>query len=353
MKNVNWLLIILMFVISPVIAQPQTVAPDKVDSLGRKQGFWRKYVKDTLKYEGTFKDDYPTGEFKYYYFDKNIKSVVQYSEKGLKAVTINYHENGKKMAEGEYWAKKKHGSWKYYSTDGNLIATEDYHMGIPEGEWITCYDNGKPNQILHYTAGAKNGAWIQFYPDSLIKVRGNYVNDKKNGLIYYYNLNGVIMVSGNYKDDIEDGIWMYFDDLGRADRRLTYSGGNIIKEEINIRGIDKQNNYIDIEKIAYVFNNNGSVTIRMNDATDYITVRKMDDFRYTLNENKFFRVNTNYIVSLWSITNKKAYTDSQRILILKPETSAPVIVADDAAAGFLHWADLIKGEVDPKNPPRE
>ena len=59
------------------------------DSLGRKQGYWKKYSKDTLKYEGQFKDDIPVGEFKYYFFDGKVKAHTTYSDNGKVAKTIH------------------------------------------------------------------------------------------------------------------------------------------------------------------------------------------------------------------------------------------------------------------------
>lgn len=348
MRNLFWKI---TFIILPlfIIAENTNAQNNITDSLGRKQGLWKKYNKDTLKYEGTFKDDIPIGEFKYYYPDKKIKSVVQYSEKGLKATTISYHTNGKIMSEGEYWDKRKHGLWKIYNTSGRLVSLEDYHQGIPEGEWVTYYENGYPAEITNYSNGKKNGLWVQFCPDSIIKSKGNYADDKLDGIIYYYYLNGKVMLSGNFKQNIKDGYWMYFDELGFPEKRISYDNGKEIIEEINIRGTDNKVNFVNILNIAYIFKNDKVVVIRMNDGTDHISTREMDDFHYALNEYKFFRINTKYYVSLWSIQNRKTYSNSQRQLILKPDPGETVIVADKTAEGFLHWANLIKADILPDN----
>ena len=48
---------------------------NRTDSIGRKQGYWIKKDRDgTLKYEGRFVNDRPTGTFKYYYPEENSKS---------------------------------------------------------------------------------------------------------------------------------------------------------------------------------------------------------------------------------------------------------------------------------------
>jgi hypothetical protein len=99
-----------------------------------------------------------------------------------------------------------------------------------------------------------------------------------------------------------------------------------------------------------VFAQDGKVTVRLTDGTDYLTERKIEEFDKLLNEYKFFRVNANYFVSMWSLTNRKTFQLSDPRLILNPPAPTEVFVADIYATGFLHWAGLIKGEVDPKNP---
>ncbi len=349
MKNFLPLAMIFFLLAAPIAVKSQ-VTKNKIDSLGRKQGYWVKLNKDTLKYEGNFKDDIPVGEFRYFYPTKVVKSIVQYSENGLMAKTTTYSEAGKKRAVGEYWDKKKHGLWTYYNDLGRVAIIEDYHNGVPEGEWITNYEDGKPLSIQHYTNGKLSGPFMKYYPDSLISIKGNYTNGFMEGPIYYYYLDGKVMISGNFKQDLKEGLWMYFNEFGQADKRLTYSMGNLVKEEITIVTPDRKMQYIDIDKIAYVFAQEGKVTVRLTDGTDFPTERKIDEFTNLLNEYKFFRVNANYFISLWSLTNRKTYQDSDRVVVLRPATTSEVYVADAYAQGFLHWANLIKGEVDPKNP---
>lgn len=332
------------------VLHAQPADTNQVDALGKKQGYWKKYVKDTLKYEGAFRDDVPVGEFKYYYPEKKIKSTVTYSDKGLKAVTVNYRENGSKMAEGQYWDKKKNGTWKYYNESGFLTLEENYKNGVADGVWTVYYEDGKPAEVKTWVNGRPHGPFIQFYPDSLVNIKGNYNNGKLDGPVSHYYLNGKVLVSGAFKEDMKDGVWMYFTEIGQADKRHTWSSGSLVKEEITTRESGKAVLYLDIDKIAYVFNNQGKVTIRMNDGTDYISERTIEEFTRLLNEYKFYRVNANYIISLWSLQNRKTYSVYERMVVLKPASAAAVFVSDDCAEGFRHWAGLIKGEVDPKNP---
>jgi antitoxin component YwqK of YwqJK toxin-antitoxin module len=339
-----------VIIICPLLLSAQPADTNKVDVNGKKQGYWKKFVSDTLKYEGTFKDDIPTGEFKYYYPSRALKSVVQYSEKALWAKTVLYYENGKKMAEGDYWNRKKHGPWKYYNESEILTKEEDFDYGVEDGKWIVYYDNGKPVEIKTYSKGKLQGELIRFYPDSVVSFKGTYANDKLNGTVYHYYLTGKVMISGSYKDDYKDGYWMYFNEVGQAEKRLTYANDNVTMEEITVRGPDKKVAYLDIDKIAYIFNSGGKVTIRTREGLDLASERTIDEFLTIINEYKFYRVNANYIIALWSFTNRKTYSSTTRLLDLNPAASGQVYVADTYAEGFLHWAGLVKGEVDPKKP---
>ena len=58
---------------------------NKIDDKGRKQGLFKKYFeseKDKIFYEGQFTDDIPEGRFTYYHKNGNVKSYMDYSEKG-------------------------------------------------------------------------------------------------------------------------------------------------------------------------------------------------------------------------------------------------------------------------------
>ena len=53
------------------------------DQQGMKQGHWiKKYPNENIMYDGYFKDDHPVGEFKRYYEDQSLKSVLIYSDDG-------------------------------------------------------------------------------------------------------------------------------------------------------------------------------------------------------------------------------------------------------------------------------
>ena len=207
---------------------------NKLDENGLKQGVWIKmWSNGIVKYKGVFKDDKPTGEFKYFYPSGKLKSVMSFSESGSKAHNISYHENGKKMAEGDFKNQKKIGNWKYFSdVDEKLVSEENYKNGLLNGKSITYYiDKGKPFEIIEYKNGIKNGEWVKYFMDGQIMTRTFYVNGKLQGDFVNYDPNGTLIVKGQYNTGEMDGIWLYYDEKGKLYRKEVYNKGNLVKSE--------------------------------------------------------------------------------------------------------------------------
>ena len=221
---------VLVLVLLTQFAVGQT-AYNKVDGNGMKQGKWVKmWNNGVVKYNGVFKDDKPTGVFNYYYPSGKLKSVMTFTEDGSKAHNISYHENGKKMAEGNFVNQKKVGVWKYFSdVDEKLVSEENFKNGLLEGKSITYYiDQGKPFEVVEYQKGVKNGEWIKYFMDGQIMTKALYVNGKLNGDFVNYDPDGTLIVKGQYSDGEMDGSWFFYDENGKLYREEMYNNGVLI-----------------------------------------------------------------------------------------------------------------------------
>jgi antitoxin component YwqK of YwqJK toxin-antitoxin module len=120
----------LLAISSFALCQTET-SINQTDSRGRKQGHWiKKYPDQTILYEGYFKDDHPVGEFKRYYEDKTLKSVLQFSSNGKEANAVWYHPNGNIASKGKYVNQKKEGRWQFYSAmTKDYLISEDIYTG--------------------------------------------------------------------------------------------------------------------------------------------------------------------------------------------------------------------------------
>jgi antitoxin component YwqK of YwqJK toxin-antitoxin module len=313
------------------------------DSLGRKQGFWKKYNKDTLKYEGQFKNDIPIGEFKYYFPNGKIKAQTTYSDNGKLAKTIMYLPDGKKNGEGTYIDKKKDGLWMYYGTNGRKISEEHYDKGVKTGEWRYYYDDGKINRVENYKNNLKDGVWMEFYPDSILKSKGNYVLDKQEGSVQFYGTNGKIILAGKYANDLKEGEWMFFNDIGAGERKLTYKASELLKEEVIIP-TKSGNKYINAKSIAFCEGIGKETRIKLVAGDEIMASVPLDTIEQLLGDVNYFRINQAYVVAIWAVKNRKTFNKDNPVLTLNPDPGKVISVDPAKLEGFMSWADLIKNQ---------
>ena len=224
-------LILFIFLAPLLVCAQELVNKDinKVDGQGRRQGYWKVYdVNGNIKFEGAFKNDLPTGTFKYYYEDGKIKAVSEMYENGKRSRTKVFHNNGRLMAEGNYLDRKKDSVWTYYSDyDGILMSREPYSDGELNGVVINYFPGGRIAEELPYRNGLKNGVWKRYFTDGKIKLKANYVDDKLEGLMLVYYQEGFPEVSGMYKDNYKDGMWLYYDKEGMLLKKERYVKGSL------------------------------------------------------------------------------------------------------------------------------
>jgi antitoxin component YwqK of YwqJK toxin-antitoxin module len=229
----------------PVIATCQTGTDiNKTDPKGMKQGHWIKnYPDGSVMYDGFFKSDHPVGEFKRYYEDKTLKSVLIYSDDGRKADATIYNPNGYIFSKGTYVNQKKEGKWQFFSAlvKDYLIAEELYSGDLRNGPSLKFYPDSTVAERVTYVSDQRQGAWIQYYPDGAVCLKSNYLNGEVNGKYEVWFENGGIQFSGQYKNNIRDGIWNIFSNDGKLKYKLEYRDGVSIDRQLDI----DESDYLD------------------------------------------------------------------------------------------------------------
>lgn len=204
------------------------------DSNGLKQGKWQKtYSNGALRYQGTFKNGKPTGEFKYYYPSGEIKAVIKYSTDGKSSYAKTYRLNGNLLAEGKYIEKKRDSTWLFYSeTDGKIITKKEYKNGKLDGKSIIFFP-GKdiPSEITEYKNGMKNGISEKFYTDGTPFSLETYVNDTLNGKFIVRFPDGKPQIEGQYKNGNQSGMWITYDENGKIIKRERFNNGLPVKND--------------------------------------------------------------------------------------------------------------------------
>jgi antitoxin component YwqK of YwqJK toxin-antitoxin module len=242
--NIKTIAIIAFLVVS-VAANCQ---PDNkiniTDSKGMKQGRWeRKYPNGNLMYEGFFTENHPVGEFKRYYEDKKLKSLLNYSKDGKEAVAEIYHPNGYIASKGKYINQLKEGKWQYYSEifNGYLLSEDQYIKNIRNGISLTFYPDSTVAEKVTYVNNVKHGEWIKYYPDGKVSMKSTYINGKVNGEFEAWYENGAIQFSGQYKNDLRNGKWLIFNNKGSLKYSLDYINGITTDRRLDI----EESDYLD------------------------------------------------------------------------------------------------------------
>jgi antitoxin component YwqK of YwqJK toxin-antitoxin module len=198
------------------------------DQMGRKQGHWiKKFPDENIMYDGFFKDDHPVGEFKRYYEDKSLKSILVYSDDGRRAKATLYLSNGNISSKGTYIDQMKEGKWQFFSADTNrhLVSEEYYSKNLRNGLSLKFYLDSTVAERLNFINDIKQGEWIQYYPSGKIHLRSNYSDGKINGKFEVWFEDGSIEYTGQYKNDSRDGLWTIYNENGTIKYKLEYLAG--------------------------------------------------------------------------------------------------------------------------------
>jgi antitoxin component YwqK of YwqJK toxin-antitoxin module len=211
---------------------------NQTDDQGLKQGLWKKKAPNgTLIYAGEFKDNKPIGEFKRYFENGSVKSLMVFSEENDSVPTTMFYDNGKKASEGIYLNKQKVGEWKYFSYyRGHLSATESFVQGKREGIEKKYFETGNVSEETDWVNDKKQGAWKLFYSNGTIKSEATYTQGVLEGYYKVYFSNGVMEIYGFYKNGMPHGNWQYFSETSKLKTQIEYNMGLPVDEE----GMDKK-----------------------------------------------------------------------------------------------------------------
>jgi antitoxin component YwqK of YwqJK toxin-antitoxin module len=238
-------LIICLFSACTSIAPAQVKqANNQTDKDGKKQGHWiKKYPNGNVMYDGFFRNDKPTGEFRRYYEDNTLKSLLVFDADGAEANAILYYPNGFIASRGKYVNQLKEGKWQFFSPSSKdkIVGEEEYLNNKKNGLSVTFYADSTIAEKVHYKNDIKNGEWLKYYPNRALTLKTFYVNGKLNGTFEAFFDNGKPEFLGQYKNDLKEGLWIVYKKDGNQRFRTEYTSGIANNSNIDIYESD----YID------------------------------------------------------------------------------------------------------------
>ena len=94
---------------------------------------------------------------------------------------------------------------------------------------------------------------------------------------------------------------------------------------------------IETTDIAYFYTENKVNFIVIKDGKRYITDNNLDQLEELLDPGKFFRINRQFIISLYSIADMLTYAKSRVLVKLNPPSKLETIVSTERSAAFKAW----------------
>lgn len=233
----------LLAIFVPVLSQVDK-SVNQTDKEGRKQGHWiKRYPNDNVMYDGFFANDKPAGEFKRYYDDSTLKSLLVFSKNGTEAKATLYYSDGLVASAGKYVNQLKEGKWQFFSssTKGLLVSEVEYSGDKKNGLTVKYYPDSTIAEKIHYVNDLRHGEYLKFYPDGTMTLKTSYWNGKLNGKFEAFFENGKPEFLGQYKNDLREGVWIIYRKDGSQRFKTDYTLGIPNNRDIDIY----QSGYID------------------------------------------------------------------------------------------------------------
>lgn len=190
---------------------------NKTDAKGRRQGAWCDFYPNGQKrYEGNFKNDRCTGEFRYYDQQGRLQATNTFDKSGEKALNKTYAPNGKLLATGYYVHQQKEGEWRYYDKEsGALKLVEDNKGGKVDG-WSRVYNpgTGRLAEEAQYVAGVREGLCRQFFDSGYLMMECHFHNNVMDGPAKTYFPNTALKEEGAYANGKKSGQWKTYNEDG-------------------------------------------------------------------------------------------------------------------------------------------
>lgn len=212
------------------------------DSRGRKSGTWYDFDakdKSIVLMQGDYKNGLRHGYFKYFDRDGNLIKTEKYVEDVLQNDAI---ETARIDVQRDFYADRriksytstrngqKDGLQVFYDPQGNITQAAVFRQGILSEKGGVIDPEGR-----------KQGTWVEYSPSGQKKAAGEYKDGNRTGDWTYYYPDGSVEQKGKYSQGKETGQWTWYYPGGKILRQEFYRNG---KEEGESVEYDRQGNTV-------------------------------------------------------------------------------------------------------------
>ena len=196
---------------------------------GKKTGAWFEWFENKLVFSGSYTDGKPDGDFVYYnrngdelgrftitdgtgmmytyYPNKKVatKAYLYQGELGGIYEELSFRLPQKVMVEGHYAGGQKHGWWREWDDNHDLVLEEHWRYGRLDGV-VHKYDAGQLLVESTYKRGKADGPYTEFR-NGKRALAGQFAADRRTGTWTTYDASGDVVLVATYKDGVLDGPW--------------------------------------------------------------------------------------------------------------------------------------------------
>ncbi|NVK03452.1 MAG: hypothetical protein HWD92_01460 [Flavobacteriia bacterium] len=197
---------------------------NRTNRLGLKQGLWVDFHRNMQpRVEGTYRDDLKHGYWKYYQRNGNliriehwILGVLQEGDDQTTKMEVRrtiHPSTGEIATIGAYQDGEREGVHQQFDEDGNPISSQLFRDDILLAEGM--YDD----------RGRRQGEWKYYYPDGTLKAIGDYADDLRMNQWKYYYEDSTLEQEGRYYYDAPDGTWRWYFENGELRKEQQFRDG--------------------------------------------------------------------------------------------------------------------------------
>jgi hypothetical protein len=152
------------------------------------------------------------------------QSAFAQANMGMPADTLNkLDELGRKQG---WWKVSAPKADKPDYTDGQLIEEGKYANSKRIGLWRRYWPNGAVMSEITYQMGRPRGGYKTFYPDGKVEEQGNWDLDRNTGNFMRWHSNGQLAQEFTFNDyGTRDGVQKYYHENGRLEVEVSIKEG--------------------------------------------------------------------------------------------------------------------------------
>jgi antitoxin component YwqK of YwqJK toxin-antitoxin module len=152
----------------------------------KKRGKYKFYFPSgKVSATGKVKNYHRHGKWKYYDEQGNVVTVANFVFDTIHGAYQEFYPSGKSFITGTYCMNRKCGNWKTYDDKDQLISNENFENGDPHGVQRYWYPGGvlRDSIIMDHNTQVYHQSW---YPAGTVKLIETYSNGLPEGKWYTY-----------------------------------------------------------------------------------------------------------------------------------------------------------------------